>query len=286
LADANGVYINQDEIPKVLKVRHFMCRDNSDVAVLSLLYYFGAVTLAPLLPGETSGLRFRIPNKVTKTEFIDNITEYVNSLLSTKESQEVRLVTMDFVQSPTALTLSKLCGIYEQVLLSPMKGNDVVHCREMDLKTIFLSALCSCGFRVQSEFGKTQADLTLSTHRIHFELKHISIAALKLWTSTANSGKYSDTWSEQTRIAKEIQSMTEEGVLSLEIDADSLPYKYETKHYMPGTTISSVRILLEECKAQARKNKLKLEKEFPGAPFNTFVIVRVGLYKLVCADID
>jgi hypothetical protein len=160
-------------------------------------------------------------------------------------------------------------------VLTQLKGNDVIHSLEHGLKLSFLLAMNLSGRKMQTinEFkGEDDksinrwGDLVIESDRIHVEYKNIKVDQVQL----ADGRRYdpSEHWERGIDIAKEIQKLNVEELLTLKIYGGS----------------QTVKDAWENAIKQTKENQKWISKKI-GAQVDSFCVLKIGLYRLKYAKV-
>jgi hypothetical protein len=149
--------------------------------LISLLYYFGIVTLDG--KNEFGKWCFKIPNLVVRKLYVERILEMF--LPQKQEREEIRLLAEKFYQ---AGDLQPLCDFMEQRYFKPFDNRDYQSANELTIKTAFLTVLFDDVFYMMDSempLERRYADLTMiirpeqrqiKIHDFLFEFKYLKLS--------------------------------------------------------------------------------------------------------------
>lgn len=153
---------------------------------MSLLYYFGVVTLTESRD-EWGRLVFTIPNNVTRQLYFDHIRYLV--IQSLQHMIEAGNVKWHFYQTGD---IAPLCEFIEQHYLSVFDNRDYRWANELTIKAVFITMMHDIGYYVTQTEGRTgreycDALMLVRNDKRHyrlqdflFEFKYLSLATLDM----------------------------------------------------------------------------------------------------------
>ena len=237
------------------------------VSLLSFLYFMGALTIC-----DKNKDTLIIPNEIAKKEFIK---EGLN--LYKWEPTDLDIIKDGIIKLINENEIYTLCYAIDNMVLSKLSDNQVIHHNEAALVQIFFDAFLYtfASYDIFSEYKvnlnkKEAIDLALKTKdkttNLYFEFKNISMNNIN--TDTNN-------WEKLTEFSNNYMKYDDDKILNLSI-------KDEKQKFYEKTVGDYFKKGIQDVKKKYL-NQLKNQKE--NSKIIIFLILRVGLRRLIIQEI-
>jgi len=202
------------------------------------------------------------------------------------EKLERRKMEICFSELMVTNSISPLVEETSAKLLKIISGNDVVHARELDLKTMFLTVAQLCknsDDKVYSEYMNSDMVVSTKSKMIHLEFKSIPYFELSSFTREAT---HLNDWNRAKQYCADLGKLSNDTIMQLGFMDTKGFFTIGEKANLLGKEIKTIHDYKENALEQARRNRSSLIAHVKDKEIHSYCVIRVGLYKLLWFKIE